>query len=105
MSRYVDAEKLIEEIENCSYDTWSKDVNRAWWSQAVMVKDNIKQCIKRQSTADVLEVVRCKDCKHWGGVTYGQMCRKYSGADTKVCTEKEHYCSYGERRGECKPKK
>ena len=59
-----------------------------------------EQCKQFLKTADVVEVVRCKDCKHWGGVTYGQICRKYSGADTKVCTEIDHYCSYGERRGE-----
>ncbi len=56
------------------------------------------QCGFYKATADVVEVVRCKDCVPWGGVTYGQMCRKYSGSDTKVCTEKDHYCSYGERR-------
>jgi uncharacterized protein with PIN domain len=41
---------------------------------------------KKEAIADIVEVVRCKYCKHWGGVTYGQMCRKYSGAETKVCT-------------------
>jgi hypothetical protein len=51
-------------------------------------------------TDNVVAVVRCKDCKHYGGVAYGFVCRKYSGADTKVCTEKDHYCSYGERREE-----
>lgn len=56
MSRYVDAEALIEQINSCSYETWSKDVNRAWWAQAVKVKDNIVECIKRQPTADVEEV-------------------------------------------------
>lgn len=56
MSRYIDADALIKDIENCSYETWSKDVNRTWWAQAVKVKDNIKQCINRQPTADVVEI-------------------------------------------------
>lgn len=47
---------------------------------------------------DLVEVVRCKECKHWGGVTFGNVCRKYSGIDTNVYTEHDHYCSYGERR-------
>lgn len=47
--------------------------------------------------ADVVEVVRCKDCKHWGGVTFGFVCRKFSGIDTKICMGADHYCSYGER--------
>ncbi len=54
-SRYIDADALIAEIERCSYETWSKDVNNVWWAQAVKVKDNIKECIKRQPTADVVE--------------------------------------------------
>ena len=56
MSRYIDADALIEELQHCSYETWSKDINRAWWAQAVKVKDNIVNCIKRQPTADVVEV-------------------------------------------------
>lgn len=56
MSRYIDADALIGEFEKCSYETWSKGVNRAWWAQAVKVKDNIVECIKRQPTANVVEV-------------------------------------------------
>ena len=99
-SRYIDAEALIKEIERCSCETWSKGVNRTWWAQAVKVKDNILGCIERQPLADVVEVVRCKDCKHWGGATYGFVCRKFSGIDTKICMGADHYCSYGERREE-----
>ena len=57
MSRYIDVDALIEELESCSNEVWSKGVNRAWWAQAVNVKDNIKRCIERQPTADVVEVM------------------------------------------------
>ena len=46
---------------------------------------------------DYRKVVLCKDCKHWGGVIFGQVCRIYSGIDTRVCTEGDHFCSRGER--------
>lgn len=49
-------------------------------------------------SADVVEAVRCRDCIHWGGTTYGFICRKFSGIDTKICMGADHYCSYGERR-------
>lgn len=52
---------------------------------------------------EAVEVVRCKDCIHWGGVTYGFVCRKFSGIDTKICMGADHFCSYGtpkERGGE-----
>ena len=72
-----------------------------WWKHTALGNHFlffIEDCPNFKNKADVVEVVRCKDCKHWGGITYGQMCRKYSGAETKVCTEIDHYCSYGERR-------
>ena len=69
--------------------------------------ETVKRCIEvddsRPNAAtpvDFVEVVRCRDCKHYGDVTYGFVCRKYSGAETKVCTDKDHYCSYGERKKE-----
>lgn len=69
--------------------------------------ETVKRCIEvddsvpnAATAVDFVEVVRCKDCKHYGGVAFGGMCRKYSGAETKVCTEKDHFCSYGERRSE-----
>lgn len=61
MPRHIDADALIKELEHCSYETWSKGVNRAWWAQAVKIKDNIKQCIERQPTADVVEVEVLKE--------------------------------------------
>lgn len=51
-------------------------------------------------TTDVVEVVRCKDCVHWGGVAFGFVCRKFSGIETKICMGEDHYCSYGIKRGE-----
>ena len=57
----------------------------------------VKNALEANTVADVVKVVRCKDCKHYGGVTYGFVCHKYSGDETKVCTNKDHYCSYGER--------
>ena len=59
--------------------------------------------IARFPTADVVPVVRCKDCKYY----------YRADKDTCLCTHKknltfktaltisrEHYCSYGERREE-----
>ena len=43
------------------------------------------------------EVVRCKDCRHWGGTTFGFVCRKFSGIETKICMGADHFCSYGEK--------
>lgn len=51
-------------------------------------------------TTDVVEVVRCKDCKYWGGVTFGYVCRRFSGTYIRNETRENDYCSYGIKRGE-----
>ena len=89
MSRYIDAEKVMAEINRIGGH------NLCEWETI-----GVKALIDRQPTADVVEVVRCKDCVYWGGVTYGFVCRKFSGMDTKICMGADHYCSYGERREE-----
>lgn len=46
---------------------------------------------------DAVEVVRCKDCKCWGGVVFGYRCRKRSCMNTQIQTSENDFCSYGER--------
>lgn len=43
---------------------------------------------------DLVEVVRCKDCKLWTGKDYDGCCIN-NGLATRYATD---YCSYGERR-------
>ena len=87
-SKYIDANALIEEIEHCSCETWSKGVNPTWWAQAVKVKDNIKQCIGRQPAADVQEVRHgkwdfdgigwtCSECGEYTLKARVQKCSKF----------------------------
>ena len=56
--------------------------------------------IGKMPTVDAVEVVRCKDCKQWGGVAFGNVCRRWSAplAGMKNCTKADDFCSYGERR-------
>lgn len=48
--------------------------------------------------ADLVAVVRCKDCKYWGGVTFGYVCRRFSGTYIRNETRETDFCSYGERK-------
>ena len=56
------------------------------------------EALDAKPAADVVEVVRCKDCKFrkiefgWNGKRY-KMC-----ANTDYPTDDDAYCSYGERR-------
>lgn len=42
------------------------------------------------AAADVVEVVRCKDCKHYAGQPDGCML-------LRTCVHENFYCEYGER--------
>ena len=45
-------------------------------------------------------VVRCKDCKHWGGSVYGGRCKHWSAPLSGIThfTCADDFCSYGERK-------
>ena len=47
-------------------------------------------------TVDAVEVVRCKDCKHW---TMGY-CNNFAYYDYEPTTNEDDFCSYGERRND-----
>ena len=83
MSRYIDVEVLIDDLVH----------NRGFYPAMVA------SAIKNTPTADVVEVVRCKDCKSYKTDT--DYCKEYRVGycewDNTVKT-KMHFCSYGERR-------
>ena len=50
-------------------------------------------------TADVVEIVRCKDCKHFLNDTY--YCQEYNSGYCELdntIKSRKHFCSYGERK-------
>ena len=49
-------------------------------------------------SSDVVEVVRCKDCKHYD--TYFRKCYLFCTHEyhTELDVEDDHFCSHGERR-------
>ena len=86
---YIDVEKALESI-NLIAEKDGKSFD----------KDSARYAIQTTEPADVVEVVRCSKCQHWGGVTFGFICRKFSGENTKICMHADDFCSYGERRSE-----
>ena len=77
MSRYVDAEDALKDADTID-PKYSNLIKR------------VKDIIKAQPSADVVEVVRCKDCKHWTGI-------ECTARDIDVVDD-DDYCSYGERK-------
>ena len=94
MKEYIDREKAIEEIRL----TFCKDCNSY---NGVMCRacnfDDAMSYIEDVPTADVVEVVRCKDCKYWeNGKDYEPYCNHIEG--TFSDTTEDDFCSHGERK-------
>ena len=97
MARYIDADKILshlnDEIEGCEdCDVCFRPVTYG----TRLGLEYSKSLVETAETADVQEVVRCKDCKYF-----------YQDGNIKVCkhwnchsTTDGAYCSYGERRKE-----
>ena len=72
---------------------------------------DVKFDIMEEPAVDAVEVVRCKDCNHWGdedgklqrsdGVLYAR-CTVHNylidGRHTGWCPAENDFCSYGERK-------
>ena len=68
--------------------------------------------VRRIPAADVVEVVRCRECKYWGDEagelqrSDGVLCARckvhnylLDGRHTGWCPTENDFCSYGERKG------
>ena len=79
----------------CIHADICKEVNGGWFSPK-----NIAYCKGFKDSTNFVGVVRCKDCKNYGGVAFGDVCRRWSAplAGMKNCTRPNDFCSYGERK-------
>ena len=74
---------------DCIHADICKEVNGGWFSPK-----NIAYCTAFKERKNCVEVVRCKDCKHW---TMGY-CNNFAYYDYEPMTNEDDFCSYGERR-------
>lgn len=95
MAEYIKREAAVDAASAVYYDT--PDIN--------LSAEKFEAAINAIPAADVAEVVRCKDCKHYrnhpNGLCYLHTepktnARGYSG--NAVCVEPDDSCSYGERK-------
>ena len=57
-----------------------------------------RKLMEEAPAIDAVEVVRCKDCKHFGGVVFAYTCRLHSMSNTRIQMNENDFCSYGERK-------
>ena len=101
MARYIEADKLLREYqEKICFGVECKLCPFCDTEELTCMLDN---WISEQPTADVAEVVHCKDCKHFNpnepcvGGTY-EACTALSGADgCGMNVEEDFFCAYGEK--------
>ena len=99
MAEYIEREAAIKAIENDCLEL------------VYYTKEDAIQCVKAIPAADVVEVVRCRECKYWGdedgklqrsdGVLFAR-CKVHNylldGRHTGWCPTENDFCSYGERK-------
>lgn len=81
MSKYIDADALVRRLKH----------SPLFLGTNMQFKDGVIDLVEKQPTADVVEVVRCKDCIH--SSYYGKICHYSVGRDVSP----DHYCSYAKR--------
>lgn len=81
--RYIDKDKLLDDLN---------------WFAPEPHKDSISDFIEEQPEVDVVEVVRCKDCRYYDEI-YGSCAGVWDIGEYRTADVKDNdYCSYGERK-------
>lgn len=95
MAEYIGKQALLKKM----YASHSVPLLISQMTDEDIMFKTMVSIVEEQPTADVVEVVRCGQCKH---------CKQNSYTKKYVCTKtpnanvvkSEHYCGYGERKCE-----
>ena len=96
MTRYIDADALYASIAKDTYLLTDESNSRDYGMHLIGIKKKIDEA----PTADVVKVVRCKDCRHASECHKSvQYTRNEPNTVTIGCSQIE-WCSRGERKEE-----
>jgi hypothetical protein len=92
MGRHIDVDELVDRLK--------KKILLNFDCIEVIYVEDLKSVINNMPIADVVEVVRCKDCKYQDDCDRQVEHTKRDYILEKYITTYEHvdYCSYGERK-------
>lgn len=90
MSRYIDKVLLLKQINSFISTEKHTDFYNCGYDDCICA---VQDTIEDMPEADVVEVVRCKDCKYY---IQGTCTHPY----IRHFTEDNNYCSYAERKNE-----
>ena len=98
MSRYIDADAVITAI--AEFNKYEDELEYPYASDDLEeYKDDARLLIE---DAPSIDIVRCKECRHWIGETEHYEDREYK-ACWQLCGQymnSDFWCKYGEREGE-----
>lgn len=86
MAEYIEREKVKDELLS-----WAVCLNHP----EHLLKEDALCVIDIIPAADVVEVVRCKDCRYWDD---DRRCNGIKNGLVVEYTDEDDFCSYGERK-------
>ena len=109
MAEYIEREAIFSKIVNTPFEvdlTGTEDCYRYGVMDGLVKKqDHILDMIAEEPAADVVEVVRCKDCKFYIEHYFDSYCGYHTEnacdgghCDGACYVEENDFCSYGERK-------
>lgn len=103
MADYIDRKELIEILNRFAPEHYSALVNMLITKMPaadVVSKETheaVRKALQAFAETDVVQVVRCKDCKHY---IAGFCTRDINGRTNMFRMSENDYCSYGERKAD-----
>ena len=97
--RLIDADALMDVIRQHEYRLATKQGAIDYG----MFTLGIQQAVDEQPTVDAVEVVRCKDCKHYKPQkksAHWENRANYCNRIVTIKVQPDDFCSYGERKEE-----
>lgn len=95
--KYIDRDTLINDFESDLIIRMFDNLKGTPRPKTIDIADVIKR-IEEFPIEDVVEVVRCKDCKYSNTISCPTYIDNLNGDDTQILSGND-YCSRGERRG------
>lgn len=100
MDEYISREALVDALSKVASEVeYADGKNKYLFAYGTLT--GVRKSIiytKAAPAADVVEVVRCKNCKNFVANGQGTWCRKQSCIHTAHRSPND-FCSYGERKG------
>ena len=97
MAEYINRENIISALKNVLKKHENEVNSMAYFAFTVFIG-----LIKEAPTADVVEVVRCKDCKHFkpqNQSVHWSPTKRYCMRKAATRVNEDDFCSYGKKKG------